>query len=194
MAPLMRLSCISLYVAIKVLSTSAEVSGGGVRGDGKGEEPLFSSLLQSATRRQKRLRLSPTAADKLSKGSKGWEEVLVSRDVGEEGSAEALTKATPDQRACLEWPTKCHLSHPLFLAPDGEIICTVILFHSKSLDVNVWVVTQPIPFTAAQLRHKCFIFFFLYKTGGGKLGKKRPQHLCDSLPCGLWVWGRSRAP
>lgn len=38
MAPLMGLSCISLYVAIKVLSTSAEVFlRRGVRGD-KGED------------------------------------------------------------------------------------------------------------------------------------------------------------
>lgn len=77
----------------------------------------------------------------------------------EEGSAEAFTKAAPDQRVCLEWPTKCPLSHHFFLAPDGEITCSVILFHSKSLDINVWVATQPIPFNAAQLRHKYFIFF-----------------------------------
>lgn len=77
-------------------------------------------------------------------------------DVGQEGSAEAFTKA-PDQRAFWEWPTKCCLSHRFFLAPDGEITCSVILIHSKSLDVNVWVVTQPIAFNAAHLRHKYFI-------------------------------------
>lgn len=81
-------------------------------------------------------------------------------DVGEEGSAEDFTKATPDQRACLEWPTKCRLSHHFSLAPDGKIACSMILSHSKPLDVNAWAVTQPIPFNAAQLRHQYFIFFF----------------------------------
>lgn len=84
---------------------------------------------------------------------------MVWRNGGEEGSAEAFTKGTPNQRACLEWPTKCHLSHHFFLTPDGEITCFVILFHSKPLDITVWVVTQPIPFNAAQLRHKYLIFF-----------------------------------
>lgn len=79
-------------------------------------------------------------------------------DVGEEGSAEAFTKATPDQRVCLEWPTKCPLSHHFSLAPDGGITCSVILSHSKSLDAHAWVVTQPIPVYAARLRHKYFIF------------------------------------
>ena len=99
------------------------------------------------------------AADKPSKGSTGWEGAWVRRDVGEEGSAEAFTKATPDQRACLEQATKCRLSHHFFLTPDGEITCSVILIHSKSLDINMWVVTQLSPFNAAQLRHKDFIFF-----------------------------------
>lgn len=91
------------------------------------------------------------AADKPSKGSTGWEGARVRRDMGEEGSAEAFTKATPDQRACL--------SHHFFLAPDGEITRSVILIHSKSLDINMWVATQLSPFNAAQLRHKDFIFF-----------------------------------
>lgn len=148
-------------VAIKVLSTSAEVSGGGARGDSKGGEPLFSSLLQSATRRQKRLRLGPTAADKSSKASEGWEEEVVSRDVGEEGSAEALTKATPDPRAHWEWPTKCRLSQPFFLAPDGEIICTPMLFHSESPDIDVWVATQPVPLPLLLSgTNTSFIYFF----------------------------------
>lgn len=39
------------------------------------------------------------AAEDPSKGSTEWEGTRVQRDVGEEGSAEAVTKAAPDQRA-----------------------------------------------------------------------------------------------
>lgn len=52
-------------------------------------------------------------------------------ECGRGGSAEALTKDTPDQRACLGWPTKCHLSHHFFLTPDGKITRSVIFLHSK---------------------------------------------------------------
>lgn len=108
---------------------------------------------------QRRLGQGSAAADRPSEGRKGREVAWVWRHVREEGSAEAFTKAAPDQRVCLDWPTKCRLSRHFFLAPDGEITCSVILFHSKSLDINVWVVTQPIPFNAAQLRHKYCVFF-----------------------------------
>lgn len=39
------------------------------------------------------------AAEDPFKGSMEWEGTGVQRDVGEEGSAEAVTKAAPDQRA-----------------------------------------------------------------------------------------------
>lgn len=98
-----------------------------MRGGNKGKDMIFFSLLQSATLSQRRLRLGPTAADKPSEGRKGWDMAVVWRNGGDEGSAEAFTKATSNQRACLEWPTKCHLSHHFFLTPDGEITCFVIL-------------------------------------------------------------------
>lgn len=55
MAPLMRLSCISLYVAIKILSTSAEVFlGRGMRSQPGGRHLVFFSLLQSPMIGQKK--------------------------------------------------------------------------------------------------------------------------------------------
>lgn len=69
---------------------------------------------------------------------------------------------------------KVPLVPSLFLTPDGEITCSVILFHSESLDINVWVVTQPIPFNAAQLRHKYFVFFSI-RQEEGRLERKGPD-------------------
>lgn len=55
---------------------------------------MFFSLLCSLDVQEK-----GQAAEDPSKGSMEWEGTWVQRDVGEEGSAEAVTKATPDQRA-----------------------------------------------------------------------------------------------
>lgn len=122
MAPLMRLSCISFYVAIKILSTSAEVFlGRSSKGQPRERRSIFSSLLQAHMILQKGLRCDPMAGNKPPEGSsRGLGGAWVWRNVGEEGSGEAFTKDTPDQRACLEWPTECRLSHHVFLTPDGE--------------------------------------------------------------------------
>lgn len=109
MAPLMRLSCISFYVAIKILSTSAEVFlGKGSKGQPGERRSIFSSLPQVHMILQKGLRCDPTAGNKPPEGSsRGWGGAWVWRNVAEEGSGEGFTKDTPDQRACLEWPTEC---------------------------------------------------------------------------------------
>lgn len=77
MAPLMRLSCVSLYVAIKVLSTSAEVSWGGARGAMRGK--ALRIFLSRAARLDapEKAQVWPTAADNPSERGKGWEVALV---------------------------------------------------------------------------------------------------------------------
>lgn len=84
MAALMRLSCISLYIAIKVLSTSADVSRGGVRGGNKEEDSQYFSLFCSPPQNAKD-GSGRRQQHKPSKGSKGREVAWVWRDVGEEG-------------------------------------------------------------------------------------------------------------
>ena len=91
-----------------------------------------------------------------------WEGAWVWRDVGEEGLAVGFTKATPDQRASLGQPTKCHLSHPFFLTPAGKMSALGSSFIQKSLDMDVWVVTQPNPLNVAQIIHKVVgVFLFV---------------------------------
>lgn len=98
----MRLSCFSLYVAIKALSTSAEVSRGSSEGATMGTVLKFFNFLQSIVICQRRLGQGSAATDRPSEGSKGREVAWVWRHVRGEGSAEAFTKAAPDQRVCLE--------------------------------------------------------------------------------------------
>lgn len=68
MTPLMRLSCTSLYVAIKILSTSAEVVlGRRVRGQPGERHSIFFCLLQSLLICQIGLRIDETVADSSSR-------------------------------------------------------------------------------------------------------------------------------
>jgi hypothetical protein len=70
----MRLSCTSFYVAIKILSTSAEVFlGRRVRGQPGERCSIFFCLQQSLPMCQIGLWINLTAAEKSSRGAKGGE-------------------------------------------------------------------------------------------------------------------------
>lgn len=145
MTPLMRLSCTSLYVAIKILSTSAEVFlGRRVRGQPGERHSIFFCLLQSLLIRQTGLRIDVAVADEFPRKHR------VGRGLGlkehrEERSAEALTGDIPDHSVCLAWSMQCSLILRLFLIPDGEIASSVVLTHSKSLEGRVWIPVNTAP-------------------------------------------------
>lgn len=63
----------------------------------------------------------PVSSRQIFQGSKGQEAALAWRNVGEERSAEDLTKDIPDQTVCSPWSTKCGLFQCFLLMPDGKL-------------------------------------------------------------------------